>query len=243
MKNGRSITIEGGEMLILRLLLETHPKSSATKKVVAKFKPKFEGPYRVLRMQTNNLVIWKAGKRATVNINRVRIYHQRKRDERVIEAVSSVSSGSDYPSSSFEEDRPKLDQSQSFRNSESGERRGEQEKQTSLTGNQAGGDGLQEEEPFITVRETIMKKNRGLKKQMNKRGLPSSANSNWPLNKKLRECKESFQQRETGLYHIRPRNRVTKEAGSRPSGGEVQVQGGPVRSRGELFKRPSPYNQ
>ncbi|GFV33774.1 hypothetical protein TNCV_4568891 [Trichonephila clavipes] len=30
---------------------------------------------------------------------------------------------------------------------------------------------------------------------------------------------------------------------SRPSGGEVQVQGGPVRSRGKGLKRPSPYNQ
>ncbi|GFW02711.1 uncharacterized protein TNCV_5027931 [Trichonephila clavipes] len=29
------------------VLIKTHPLSSATKKVVAKFKPKFEGPYRV----------------------------------------------------------------------------------------------------------------------------------------------------------------------------------------------------
>ncbi|GFX31380.1 retrovirus-related Pol polyprotein from transposon 297 [Trichonephila clavipes] len=30
------------------ILIKTHPLSSATKKVIAKFKPKFEGPYRVL---------------------------------------------------------------------------------------------------------------------------------------------------------------------------------------------------
>ncbi|GFT39772.1 hypothetical protein TNCV_4869411 [Trichonephila clavipes] len=41
---------------------------------------------------------------------------------------------------------------------------------------------------------------------MNKRELPSSANSYWPLNKKRRESKESLQQRETGPYHLRPRN-------------------------------------
>ncbi|GFV20517.1 retrovirus-related Pol polyprotein from transposon 17.6 [Trichonephila clavipes] len=41
----------------------THPLSSATRKVVAKFKPKFEGPYRVLDVKNNNVVIWKAGKR------------------------------------------------------------------------------------------------------------------------------------------------------------------------------------
>ncbi|GFY76169.1 hypothetical protein TNIN_498531 [Trichonephila inaurata madagascariensis] len=61
---------------------------------------------------------------------------------------------------------------------------------------------------------------------MNNRGLPSSANSSWPLNKKRLESKESLQRRETDPYHLRPRNRVTKEAGSKTSGGEVQVQGG-----------------
>ncbi|GFX57265.1 retrovirus-related Pol polyprotein from transposon opus [Trichonephila clavipes] len=33
------------------VLIATHPLSSATKKVVAKFKPKFEGPYRVLEVK------------------------------------------------------------------------------------------------------------------------------------------------------------------------------------------------
>ncbi|GFY16431.1 uncharacterized protein TNCV_2350741 [Trichonephila clavipes] len=45
------------------VLVATHPLSSATRKVVAKFKPKFEGPYRVLDVKNNNVVIWKAGKR------------------------------------------------------------------------------------------------------------------------------------------------------------------------------------
>ncbi|GFW53332.1 hypothetical protein TNCV_4075531 [Trichonephila clavipes] len=66
-----------------------------------------------------------------------------------MEVGSSDSSGSGYQSSSFREDRPRLDQSQSFRNSESGERQGEQEKKTSLNGDQGGrpikvtGDGPQ----------------------------------------------------------------------------------------------------
>ncbi|GFX35633.1 retrovirus-related Pol polyprotein from transposon gypsy [Trichonephila clavipes] len=48
------------------VLVATHPLSSATRKVVAKFKTKFEGPYRVLDVKNNNLyiVIWKAGKRS-----------------------------------------------------------------------------------------------------------------------------------------------------------------------------------
>ncbi|GFW03843.1 uncharacterized protein TNCV_2049591 [Trichonephila clavipes] len=39
------------------VLIETHPLSSATKKVVAKFKPKFEGLYRVLEEKQNSLRI------------------------------------------------------------------------------------------------------------------------------------------------------------------------------------------
>ncbi|GFY77715.1 hypothetical protein TNIN_374551, partial [Trichonephila inaurata madagascariensis] len=50
-------------------------------------------------------------------------------------------------------------------------------------------------------------------------------------------------QRETGPYNLRPRNKFTKESGSRSSRGEMQAQGGPVRSRGERFQKPRPYSQ
>ncbi|GFX51093.1 retrovirus-related Pol polyprotein from transposon 17.6 [Trichonephila clavipes] len=38
------------------VLTATHPLSVATRKMVAKFKPKFEGPYRVLDVKNNNVV-------------------------------------------------------------------------------------------------------------------------------------------------------------------------------------------
>ncbi|GFY80180.1 hypothetical protein TNIN_251521 [Trichonephila inaurata madagascariensis] len=82
------------------------------------------------------------------------------------------------------------------------------------------------------------KRNRRPERKANKRSLASSSNSNWPLKKRLRESKESLQQGRTSPFHLRPRNKVTKEAVSRPSRGAVQ--GGPVRSRGELFRRSSP---
>ncbi|GFT14708.1 uncharacterized protein TNCV_632781 [Trichonephila clavipes] len=63
------------------VLIVTHPLSSATRKVVTKFKPKFEGPYRVLDVKNNNVVIWKAGKRLTINVDQIRIYRHRKCDE------------------------------------------------------------------------------------------------------------------------------------------------------------------
>ncbi|GFY01634.1 retrovirus-related Pol polyprotein from transposon 17.6 [Trichonephila clavipes] len=40
-----------------------------------------QGPYRVLDVKNNNVVIWKAGKRLTINVDQVRIYRHRKCDE------------------------------------------------------------------------------------------------------------------------------------------------------------------
>ncbi|GFU84044.1 retrovirus-related Pol polyprotein from transposon 17.6 [Trichonephila clavipes] len=62
------------------VLIKIHHLSSATKKVVAKLKPKLEGPYRMLEVKHNNLVIWRSGKRLTANADQVRIYHHRKSD-------------------------------------------------------------------------------------------------------------------------------------------------------------------
>ncbi|GFW54372.1 retrovirus-related Pol polyprotein from transposon opus [Trichonephila clavipes] len=71
------------------VLIATHPLCSATRKVVAKFKPKFEGPYRVLDVKNNNVVVWKAGKRLTINVDQVRIYRHKKCDETEIGTGSS----------------------------------------------------------------------------------------------------------------------------------------------------------
>ncbi|GFS80613.1 uncharacterized protein TNCV_3870341 [Trichonephila clavipes] len=42
--------------------------------------PKFDGPCRVLEVRNNNLIIWKKGKRVTVNIDQVRVYRPRQSD-------------------------------------------------------------------------------------------------------------------------------------------------------------------
>ncbi|GFT84147.1 uncharacterized protein TNCV_1149851 [Trichonephila clavipes] len=62
------------------VLVQAHFMSAAGRRVVGKFMPKFEGPYRVFEVRNNNLIIWKKGKRATVNIDQVRVYHPRQSD-------------------------------------------------------------------------------------------------------------------------------------------------------------------
>ncbi|GFV83869.1 uncharacterized protein TNCV_387771 [Trichonephila clavipes] len=84
------------------VLVATQPLSSATRKVVAKFKPKFEGPYRVLDVKNNNVVIWKAGKRLTINVDQVRIYRHRKCDETKIGTGSSDNGSLRDESSGFD---------------------------------------------------------------------------------------------------------------------------------------------
>ncbi|GFW91135.1 uncharacterized protein TNCV_1760091 [Trichonephila clavipes] len=84
------------------VLVATHPLSSATRKVVAKFKPKFEGPYRVLDAKNNNVVIWKAVKRLTINVDQVRIYRNRKCDEAEIGTGSSDNGSLRDESSGFD---------------------------------------------------------------------------------------------------------------------------------------------
>ncbi|GFX63612.1 retrovirus-related Pol polyprotein from transposon 17.6 [Trichonephila clavipes] len=62
------------------VLLQTHFLRAAGRKQVGKFMPKFEGPYKVLEIKGNNLVIWKNGRNITVNIDQVRVYRPRQSD-------------------------------------------------------------------------------------------------------------------------------------------------------------------
>ncbi|GFT91577.1 uncharacterized protein TNCV_3903631 [Trichonephila clavipes] len=62
------------------VLVQTHYISAEGRRVVGKFMPKFEGPYRVLEVRNNNLIILKRGKKVTVNIDQVRAYRPRQSD-------------------------------------------------------------------------------------------------------------------------------------------------------------------
>ncbi|GFY29914.1 uncharacterized protein TNCV_4072271 [Trichonephila clavipes] len=79
---------------------------------IAKFKPKFEGPYRVLDVKNNNVVIWKAGKRLTINVDHVRIYRHRKCDETEIGTGSSDNGSLCDESSGFDRVQRRSNESQ-----------------------------------------------------------------------------------------------------------------------------------
>ncbi|GFV88883.1 uncharacterized protein TNCV_1226801 [Trichonephila clavipes] len=63
---------------------------------------KVNGPYRVLDVKNNNVVIWKAGKRLTINVDQVRIYRHRKCDETEIGTGSSDNGSLRDESSGFD---------------------------------------------------------------------------------------------------------------------------------------------
>ncbi|GFV36376.1 uncharacterized protein TNCV_2234231 [Trichonephila clavipes] len=83
------------------VLVATNILNSSTIKVLSKFKPKFEGPYRVLDVN-NNVVIWKAGKRLTINVDQVRIYRHRKCGEMEIGTGNSDNGSLRDKSSGFD---------------------------------------------------------------------------------------------------------------------------------------------
>ncbi|GFV33767.1 uncharacterized protein TNCV_4568821 [Trichonephila clavipes] len=179
------------------MLVQTHPISSASKKVVAKFKPKFEGPYRFLSVQNNNFVIWKAGRRTIVNVKQVRIYHQKKSDEGVVEKDSSISCESEYQSNSSEFSRPRLYRSQGFRSNESREKQVENGGKTSVDGNKSG-----RREHWLRKRKKISVSNESSKIKIekedrltevsdHKRRLPSSISMNQVATKRNRQTEEN----------------------------------------------------
>ncbi|GFW31962.1 retrovirus-related Pol polyprotein from transposon 17.6 [Trichonephila clavipes] len=78
------------------VLVQTHFISATGKRVVGKFMPKFEGPYRVLEVRNYNLIIWKKGKRVTVNI-----------DQESLESVESNGSKSNKGNAGWKDPRLK----------------------------------------------------------------------------------------------------------------------------------------
>ncbi|GFV07493.1 uncharacterized protein TNCV_1738481 [Trichonephila clavipes] len=203
------------------VLVATHPLSSATRKVVAKFKPKFEGPYRVLDVKNNNVVIWKEGKRLTINVDQVRICRHRKCDETEIGTSSSDNGSLRDESSGFDRVQRRSNESQDGKKKGPEERLGYKRSHESRSGG-----------PERKVQK-------GSEHKVHKRTLPSNdTNSVLPKNRKKSRTEKTVTPTTSG-YNLRPRN--GKGVESRPTIERKTQQGGPVRSRKGRGRNDSPY--
>ncbi|GFU72233.1 uncharacterized protein TNCV_625831 [Trichonephila clavipes] len=93
-------------------------------------------PYRVLEVKNNNVVIWKAGKRLTINVDQVRIYRHRKCDETEIGTGSSDNGSLRDESSGFERVQRKSNDSRDGKKKGSEVKRELEEKGLSFRNNQ-----------------------------------------------------------------------------------------------------------
>ncbi|GFX70907.1 retrovirus-related Pol polyprotein from transposon 17.6 [Trichonephila clavipes] len=82
----RAINIKVNDLV----LVQTHFISAAGRRVVRKFMPKFEGPYRVLAVHYNNLTIWKRRRRITLNNDQVRIYHPKNSEKSSYDSINET---------------------------------------------------------------------------------------------------------------------------------------------------------
>ncbi|GFX08362.1 retrovirus-related Pol polyprotein from transposon 412 [Trichonephila clavipes] len=194
------------------VLVATHPLSSATRKAVAKFKPKFEGPYRVLDVKNNNVVIWKAGKRLTINVDQVRIYRHRKCDETEIGTGNSDNGSWRDESSGFDRvQRRSNDSRDAYKRSHE---------------SRSGG-------PERKVQK-------GSEHRVNKRALSCNYRNNQSLTKfRTKSRREETVTPTTSGYNLRPR--IGKREESRPTIKRKTQQGGPSRSRKGRERNDSPY--
>ncbi|GFU15500.1 uncharacterized protein TNCV_4126471 [Trichonephila clavipes] len=215
------------------VLIATHPLSSATRKVVAKFKPKFEGPYGVLDVKNNNVVVWKAGKRLTINADQVRLYRHRKCDEAEIGTGSSDNGSLRDESSGFDRVQRRSNESQDGKKKGSEEKRELEEKMLSFL-------------KMIRVRNTPNKTRperkiqKGSEHRVPKRALSSNykTNSNLPKFRKKIRREETVTPTTTG-YDLRQRS--GKKVESQSTIERKTQQGGPVRSRRSRGRNDSPY--
>ncbi|GFT59458.1 uncharacterized protein TNCV_3405801 [Trichonephila clavipes] len=166
---------------------------------------------KVLDVKNNNVVIWKAGKRLTINVDQVRIYRHRKCDETEIGTGSSDNGNLRDESSGFDRVQRRSNESRDGYKRSNESRSGGPER----------------------------KVQKGSEHRVNKRGL-SSNNSNSVLPRlRKKNRREEMVTPTTSGYILRPRKGKREE--SRLTIDRKTQQGGPVRSRKGRERNYSPY--
>ncbi|GFW07921.1 retrovirus-related Pol polyprotein from transposon 17.6 [Trichonephila clavipes] len=252
------------------VLVATHPLSLATRKVVTKFKPKFEGPYRVLDVKNDNVVIWKAGRRLTINVNQVRIYRHRKCDETEIGTGSSDNGSLRDESSDFDRVQRRSNDSRDGKKKGSEVKRELEEKGLSFRNNQGEKhtNKTNKRGPLIrSIPSSWSEKDRMIKKSKNQEFRYKRANesrsggperkvqkgsehrenkrdlsSNYRTNHNLTKFRNKREETVTPTTSgYNLRPRIGKREESRPTIEGKTQQGGPVRSRKGRERNDSSY--
>ncbi|GFX73642.1 transposon Ty3-I Gag-Pol polyprotein [Trichonephila clavipes] len=220
------------------VLVETHFMSAAGRRVVGKFMPKFEGPYRVLEVWNNNLIIWKKGKRVTVNIDQVRVYHPRQSD--------TISFDS-YDETLYEGQRSSNGSSRSHPGKSKGSRKPRVRRWRGLirSGPKYAGVrtwGPEKTNPCTTTGDkenspSTSSRNHKYRRPNNpSQGLQSIAGPSHQLD--TRQCKPPTEESRQGA---RGQYERTRETRTTPSKGNSAAERRPVRSRQATAVRPCPY--
>ncbi|GFT16049.1 uncharacterized protein TNCV_3315841 [Trichonephila clavipes] len=220
------------------VLVAAHPLSSATRKVVAKFKPKFEGPYRVLDVKNNNVVIWKAGKRLTINVDQSKRRSKESRDGK--KKGSEVKRELEEKGLSFRND-------QCEKHTNKTNKRGQLIRSIPSSWSEKGRMIKKSKNQKLGYKRaneyrsggSERKIRKGSEHRVPKRNLSSNdTNSVFPNIRKKSRREETVAPTTSG-YNLRPR--IGKREESRPTIERKAQQGGPVRSRKGRERNDSPY--
>ncbi|GFT20209.1 uncharacterized protein TNCV_4060221 [Trichonephila clavipes] len=209
-------------------LLAANARSNDKKK---KLHP--SGPYRVLDVKNNNVVIWKAGKRLTINVDQVRIYRHRKCDETEIGTGSSDNGNLRDESSGFDRVQRRSNESRDGKKKGSEVKRELEEKGLSFRNNQ--GYKRSNESRSGGPERKVQK---GLEHRVKRNLSSNDSNSVLPRLRKKNRREEKVTPTTSG-YNLRPRKGKREE--SRLTIERKTQQGGPVRSRKGRERNDSPY--
>ncbi|GFW46568.1 retrovirus-related Pol polyprotein from transposon 297 [Trichonephila clavipes] len=229
------------------VLVQTHFVSAAGRRVVGKFMPKFDGPYRVLEVRNNNLIIWKKGKRVTVNINQrssngsSRSHTGKYKISRKTSSEESKDRKSNKGNAGLEDPTLKHKVRSNGSVERTDKKRSKICRKTSLQGFEHGDQKRPTPVPTHGIKRTvpssISSRNHKYRRPNNSSQGPQSI-SGPSQQLDTRQCKRPTEKSRQGARGQYDRARETRTI---PSKGNSAAERRPVRSRQAIAVRPCPY--
>ncbi|GFV75434.1 uncharacterized protein TNCV_1482801 [Trichonephila clavipes] len=223
--------------------------SAAGRRVVGKLMPKFEGPYGVLEVRNNNLIIWKKGKRVTVNIDQMRVYHARQSDtfnfdshvETLYEGQRSSNGSSRSHSGKSKRSRKTSSEESKGRKSNKGNAGLEDPRLKHKVGSNGSVERTDKSGPKYAGKDLCRSPNMGTRKDqpLNQHRDKENSPILGPSHQiDTRQCKSPTEGSRQGASVQYDRARETRTT---PSGGNCAAERRSVRSRQATAVRPCPY--